>query len=131
MVLVLKPFPSIKITLKDQYALYNENSTRLMLSPKLNVYIVQSNNNNQSIFLLDGVSLHCPIVFAILLFAEYPSDMHWRILSGSIPPPLSERRINNQTFKTWNAEKESRMVNKRRASNTCVKTSQMTFTNQI
>jgi len=28
-------------------------------------------------------------VFAILLLAEYPRDMHCRILSGFIPPPLS------------------------------------------
>lgn len=29
------------------------------------------------------------MVFASLLLAEYPRDMHCRIFSGSIPPPLS------------------------------------------
>lgn len=36
--------------------------------------------------------LHCPIVFALLLLAEYPSDMHRRILSGFIPPPSSTQK---------------------------------------
>lgn len=30
------------------------------------------------------------MVFAILHLAEYPKDMHCRILSGFIPPPSSE-----------------------------------------
>lgn len=37
------------------------------------------------------------MVSAILLFSEYPRDMHCLILSGSIPPPLSKLNIK-QTF---------------------------------
>jgi hypothetical protein len=32
------------------------------------------------------------MVLALLLFAEKPNDMHWRIQSGSIPPPSSAKK---------------------------------------
>lgn len=35
---------------------------------------------------------HWPMVLALLLFAEKPNDMHWRIQSGSIPPPSSAKK---------------------------------------
>lgn len=35
-------------------------------------------------------------MFATLLFAEYPRDMQCRILSGSIPPPLSAKQIRQK-----------------------------------
>ena len=36
---------------------------------------------------------HWPIVLALLLLAEYPRDMHWRIRSGVIPPPSSGAKL--------------------------------------
>lgn len=67
------------------------------------------------------INSHWPIVFANLLFAEYPRDMHWRILSGVIPPPLSvvqlkestqrfefhDRLIKYRIHKLWSLEQES------------------------
>lgn len=80
MVLVLKPFPSDKSNIEQVTIPYLEKKH------KTNIYIYM--------YYSITTGLHCPIVFASLLFAEYPKDMHCRILSGSIPPPLSAIELN-------------------------------------
>lgn len=38
------------------------------------------------------------MVSAILLFTEYPRDMHCRSLSGSMPPPLSAHKFKKESI---------------------------------
>lgn len=61
------------------------------------------------------INSHWPIVFANLLFAEYLRDMHWRILSGVMPPPLSEvqfvKELTQGITKTRNLPKTLRNPN--------------------
>ena len=78
MVLVLKSFPSAKTS--------KENSILKLIKK----YEKELKNKLQITELKDKF-LHCPIVFANLIFSEYPNDMQCRILSGFIPPPLSAK----------------------------------------
>lgn len=92
MVLVLKPFPSKKV--QSRWNIRNLFLYRNFLK-------MPSWCQNSVIWIMFFLKIyvsHCPIVFAWLLFTEYPRDMHCRILSGSIPPPLSANIKKQREF---------------------------------